>query len=145
MTKSGRTEEAMHFKPEEIPLITPQSSDGSGGCMRSIKAGELEIGFTWTKGPRDYTPLYEGLPGGVCPCDHYGYVFSGRIRARYADGTEETVGPGEAYWIPKGHVLIYEEATHHLEFNFHDQLQALMAVVLKNGLKKPAPSPEPGA
>src|SRR3546814_13760725 len=59
----------MHFKPEEIPLITPESGSGGGGCMRSIKAGEMEIGFTWTTGPRDYTPLYAGLPGGVCPCD----------------------------------------------------------------------------
>src|SRR3546814_3535365 len=65
----------MHFKPEEIPLITPESGSGGGGCMRSIKAGEMEIGFTWTTGPRDYTPLYAVLPGGVCPCDHYGYVF----------------------------------------------------------------------
>src|SRR3546814_5469684 len=87
----------MHFKPEEIPLITPESGSGGGGCMRSIKAGEMEIGFTWTTGPRDYTPLYAGLPGGVCPCDHYGYVFSGRIRARYADGSEEVIGPGEVY------------------------------------------------
>ena len=122
----------MHFKPEEIPLITPQNGSG-GGCMRSIKAGDMEIGFTWTAGPRDYTPLYAGLPGGVCPCDHYGYVFSGRIRARYADGTEEVIGPGEVYFIPRGHVLIYEAATHHLEINFHAQLRELMEVILRNG------------
>lgn len=131
----------MHFKPEEIPLVTPpesSGSSGSNGCMRSIQAGELEIGFTWTKGPRDYGALYAGLPGGVCPCDHYGYVFSGRIRARYADGTEEVIGPGEAYYIPKGHVLIYEEATHHFEVNFHQQLKELMEVVLRNGLKAQA-------
>jgi hypothetical protein len=121
----------MHFKPEEIPLITPPSSD-SGGCMRSIKAGEMEIGFTWTKGPRDYSSIYKGLPGDVCPCDHYGYVFSGRIRARYADGTEEVIGPGEVYWIPKGHVLIYEEATHHLEINNHRDLRQLMETVMRN-------------
>jgi hypothetical protein len=123
----------MHFKPEEIPLITPENS--GGGCMRSIKAGEMEIGFTWTTGPRDYTSLYEGLPGGVCPCDHYGYIFSGRICARYADGREEVIGPGEVYYIPKGHVLIYEEATHHLEINPHRELQELMAVILRNGTK----------
>jgi len=127
----------MHFKPEEIPLITPENS--GGGCMRSIKAGEMEIGFTWTTGPRDYTSLYEGLPGGVCPCDHYGYIFSGRIRARYADGREEVIGPGEVYYIPKGHVLIYEEATHHLEINPHRELQELMAVILRNGTKLKQP------
>src|SRR3546814_18677322 len=85
----------MHFKPEEIPLITPESGSGGGGCMRSIKAGEMEIGFTWTTGQSDYTPLYAGLPGGVCPFDHYGYVFSGRIRARYPARCGEAIRPGE--------------------------------------------------
>ena len=127
----------MHFKPEDIPLITPDR-DGQRGCMRSIKAGDMEIGFTWTAGPADYTSVYEGLPGGVCPCDHYGYIFSGRIRARYADGREEVIGPGEVYYIEKGHVLIYEEATHHLEINNHLQLRALMDVVMKNGAKQAA-------
>jgi hypothetical protein len=124
----------MHFKPEEVPLITPETE--GGGCMRSIKAGELEIGFTWTAGPADYSYVYEGLPGGLCPCDHYGYIFSGRIRARYEDGSEEVIGPGEVYYIPKGHVLIYEEATHHLEINYHEQLRTLMEVVLKNGARQ---------
>lgn len=131
----------MHFKLEEIPLITPPPT-ATSGCMRSIKAGEMEIGATWTAGPRDYSALYAGLPGGVCPCDHYGYVFSGRIRARYADGSEEVIGPGEVYYIPKGHVLIYEEATHHLEINFHAQLRELMEVVLRNGAQAP-PAPGP--
>jgi hypothetical protein len=123
----------MHYKLDEIPLLTPENANGS--CMRSIKAGDMEIGATWTTEPADYTALYEGLPGGVCPCEHYGYIFSGRIRARYQDGTEEVIGPGEVYWIPKGHVLIYEEATHHLEINPHKELRQLMDVVMVNGAK----------
>src|SRR6266849_6500852 len=119
----------MHFKREEIPLLT---TENSGGCMRSIKAGEMEIGFTWTDGPKDSTPFYAGLPDGLCPCDHYGYVFEGHLRARYADGSEEVVGPGEVYYIPKGHVLIYDEATHHLEINPHKELQELMKVINQN-------------
>jgi hypothetical protein len=135
----------MHFKPEEIPLISPQN--GGGGCMRSIKVGEMEIGATWTTRPADYSDVYIGLPGNVCPCDHYGYIFSGRIRARYQDGTEAVIGPGEVYWIPKGHVLIYEKATHHLEINPHKALRALMRVVMENAQRKnPALRiPEPGA
>src|SRR3546814_11502827 len=130
----------MHFKPEEIPLITPESGSGGGGCMRSIKAGEMEIGFTWTTGPRDYTPLYAGLPGGVCPCDHYGYVFSGRIRARYADGSEEVIGPGEVYWIPKGHVLVFEEATPPLEINTHRDRHAFKEMIPPNCNKHAPPA-----
>lgn len=123
----------MHFKPEEIPKITPDNE--GGGCMRSIKAGDMEIGFTWTGGPLDCTELYAGLPDGLCTCDHYGYVFSGRMRARYADGSEEVIGPGEVYYIPKGHVLLYDEATHHLEINPHEQLRELMEVIIRNGEK----------
>src|SRR3546814_13426025 len=79
--------------------------------------------------------LHDALPIFVCPCDHYGYVFAGRIRARYADGSEEVIGPGEVYWIPKGHVLIYEEATHHLEINSHRELRELMEVILRKDRK----------
>ncbi len=132
----------MHFKPEEVPLITADRTETSG-CMRSIKAGEMEIGFTWTAGPKDYTSLYAGLPGGVCPCDHYGYIFSGRMRARYEDGSEEVIGPGEVYYIPKGHVLIYEEATHHLEINNSEQLRTLMETVMRNAAKATEAAKDP--
>jgi len=117
----------MHFKKEDVPV-----RPGNDGAFRSIKAGEMEIGFTTVDRPIDCTPLYKGLPGDVCPCDHYGYVFNGSIRARYADGSEEVIGPGCVYWIPKGHVLIYDEPTVHLEINPHRQLDQLMSVVDRN-------------
>ncbi len=127
----------MHFKPEEIPLI---AGTEDGGCMRSIKAGEMEIGFTRTIAPADYSPVYEGLPGNVCPCDHYGYIFKGRIRARYQDGSEEVIGPGEIYYIPRNHVLIYEEATEHLEINNSAELRILMEAIAKNAAAKSRPA-----
>ncbi|MBH0776593.1 hypothetical protein IT779_09885 [Nocardia sp. NEAU-351] len=81
----------------------------------------MEIGYTTTAGPRDCTELYKvaGLPGGVCPCPHYGYIFSGTIRATYpgADMPDESAVAGEAYFFPAGHILIYEEATAALELN----------------------------
>jgi hypothetical protein len=120
----------MHFKPEEVPLLTPEGMQG--GCMRSIKTGEMEISFTWADGPSDSTSWYAGRPGSERSCDHYGCIISGRLRTRYADGTEETLGPGEIYYIPKGHVLIYVEATHHLEINPHRELGQLMDVNLRN-------------
>ena len=39
----------MHYKPEEIPILTPDHGNGS---MRSIKAGEMEIGANWVKAPK---------------------------------------------------------------------------------------------
>ncbi|MBO0855883.1 MAG: hypothetical protein J2P18_19205 [Nocardia sp.] len=81
----------------------------------------MEVGFTTATAAADYTELYKaaGFPGGVCQCPHYGYIFSGAVRARYP-GTgrpDEVASAGEAYFFPAGHILIYEEPTEALELN----------------------------
>lgn len=114
----------MHYRLDEIPFLTPDH--GNGSCFRSVKAGDMEIGATWVTEPIDTTEMYKGLPNDACPCEHYGYVFSGSFRIRYVDGAEEVVRAGEAYYIPKGHYFLYDEPCHHLEINPHDQLQLLM-------------------
>nr|WP_216893549.1 hypothetical protein [Nocardia alni] len=93
----------------------------------------MEVGLTRTAGPRDCTELYRvgGMPGGVCVCPHYGYIFSGTIRASYP-GTgqpDEVATTGEAYFFPAGHVLIYEEATEALEINPAFALQRCMDTI----------------
>ena len=128
----------MHYKPEEIPILTPDTGDG---CMRSIKAGNMEIGATWVRKPLDTTPYYKGLPNDACPCDHYGYVVSGSFRIRYLDGSEEKVEAGELYYIPKGHYFLYDEPCHHLEINPHEDLQRLM----KHFNAQPGRAPEPAS
>ncbi|KUH64476.1 hypothetical protein AU184_01740 [Mycolicibacterium novocastrense] len=87
----------------------------------------MEVGYT-TTGPGDHTALYQGLPGGVCPCPHYGYVFKGRIRCRFpgTDIPDEVATAGQAYFFPSGHVLIYEEDTEAFELNPAAALQTLM-------------------
>ncbi|WP_245714113.1 hypothetical protein [Nocardia vaccinii] len=110
-----------HARPEDLPPggggRWPRSAQG----FSSERWGDMEVGFTRAAGARDCTELYRagGMPGGVCPCPHYGYIFSGTIRATYP-GTgipDETATSGEAYFFPAGHVLIYEEATEALEIN----------------------------
>ena len=87
----------------------------------------MEVGYTVT-GVGDHTAVYQGLPGGVCPVPHYGYVFTGRIRCRFPDSDwpDEVAATGEAYFFPAGHVLIYEEETEALELNPAAALQTLM-------------------
>lgn len=87
----------------------------------------MEVGYT-TTGAGDHTAVYQGLPGGVCPCPHYGYVFSGLIRCHYpgTDWPDEVATAGDAYFFPAGHVLIYEEQTEALELNPAAALQTLM-------------------
>lgn len=117
----------MHYKKEEIPI-----RPGGDDSFRSVRAGDMEIGFTRADHAFDCTPMYKGLPNDMCPCDHYGYVVTGKLRARYADGTEEVISAGSVYWIPKGHWLIYEEPTTHVEINPHRELDQAMAVIMKN-------------
>lgn len=38
-----------------------------------------------------------------CQVAHVGYILSGRMCVRMADGREATVGPGDAFVVPPGH------------------------------------------
>lgn len=100
---------------------------GEGG-FRSEQWGDLEVGYTRVREPRNVSEVYEGLPGKVCPCPHYGYVFSGRIRCVYPDSDmpDEIASAGEVYFFQAGHYLVYEEPSEVLELNPAAALQRLM-------------------
>ena len=107
--------------------------------FKTVQWGDMEIGYTTVHGFLDCTESYKhgGLPGGVCPCPHYGYVFEGTLRAKYPDSDwpDEVIKAGEAYFIPSGHVLIYEEATRCLELNPAHALQMCMDAMQRSAEK----------
>ncbi|HEY6531576.1 MAG TPA: hypothetical protein VIY72_04695 [Acidimicrobiales bacterium] len=113
------------------PADLPPGGDGRwphlAGGFRSAQWGDMVVALTTTE-PLDCTPVYEGMPGGVCPCPHYGYVFSGRIRCDYvgSDWPEEVAEAGEVYFFQPGHVLHYDEPSEILEFNPAGALNLLM-------------------
>ncbi len=114
-------------RPADLPVGGGGRWPLCGSGFRSAQWGDMEIGYTVT-GAGDHTAVYQGLPGGVCPVPHYGYVFTGRIRCRFPDSDwpDEVASTGEAYFFPAGHVLIYEEETEALELNPAAALQTLM-------------------
>jgi quercetin dioxygenase-like cupin family protein len=57
----------------------------------------LEPGWRWSENVK---PI---VGTDSCQVLHTGYQVSGRLHVRLEDGTEEEVGPGEAYVIPPGH------------------------------------------
>lgn len=59
--------------------------------------------FTSIREDWDLTPLLKGLPGDSCQCPHWGYVTAGRMTVRYGD-REEVIEPGDAFYMPPGHV-----------------------------------------
>jgi hypothetical protein len=114
-------------KPQDLP-------EGSGGrwplCGYGFKSeqwGDMEVGYTVAE-PADHTLKYKGLPGGVCPCPHYGYMFKGRLRCHYPDCDlpDEVAETGDVYFFQAGHILIYEEPSEVLELNPASALQVLM-------------------
>ena len=74
-----------HCRPEDLPNgVERWPAIGSEG-FRSVQWGDMEVGYTTVHSPLDCSEQYKfgGLPGGVCPCPHYGYIFEGRLRAKY--------------------------------------------------------------
>ena len=118
--------------PVSKPQDLPQGGGGrwplcGEGGFRSVQWGDLEIGYTVTE-PGDHSPIYQGMPGALCPCPHYGYVFQGRLRCHYPDSDwpDEVAETGEVFFFQTGHVLIYEEPSEVLELNPAAALQLLM-------------------
>ena len=114
-------------KPTELPAGGGGRWPHAASGFRSVRWGDLEVGYT-TTAPLDCTLLYQGLPGGVCQCPHYGYMFNGRLRARYpgTDRPDEVATSGDVYFFPAGHVLIYDEPSEVLELNPAAALNDLM-------------------
>jgi hypothetical protein len=118
--------------PVSKPQDLPKGGDGrwplSGVGFRSVQWGDMEVGYTSVTEPVDCSGVYATLPGKVCPCPHYGYMFSGRLRCVYpgVDWPDEVAEAGDVYFFQPGHILIYEEPSEVLELNPAHVLQLLM-------------------
>jgi hypothetical protein len=115
-------------KPADLPVGGGGRWPLCGSGFKSAQWGDLEVGHTIVTEPLDCTELYATLPGGVCMCPHYGYMFSGRLRCVYPDSDwpDEVAETGDAYFFRAGHVLIYEAPSEVLELNPAAALNVLM-------------------
>ena len=53
----------------------------------------------------DSSPLYRGLPGDMCPCEHWCYLVRGELHYRFADGGAElAVTEGDGFHLRAGHL-----------------------------------------
>jgi hypothetical protein len=51
----------------------------------------------------DTTPLFQGLPGNLCQCPHWGFILRGQVTTTDAAGHQETVGANDLFYWPPGH------------------------------------------
>jgi hypothetical protein len=65
--------------------------------------GDTTVGWETYTADADLTPLFVGLPDDSCQCEHWGYVFEGKVVFHTAEGDEEFMG-GDAYFVgPRPH------------------------------------------
>lgn len=138
-----------HSRLDDLPNANTRWPNIGSTGYKTVQWGDMEVGLTTLDGPLDCTNNYVdgGLPGGVCPCPHYGYIFKGRMRAVYpgTDWPDEVIEEGEAYFIPAGHVLKYEheDGCRILELNPHHALQMCMdAMNVASGKRRGLPVEE---
>jgi hypothetical protein len=112
----------MHAAAEQIALeldvagIVTRGEDWGGQLVRHLR---LPAGA-------DFTPLFQGLPGDLCQCPHWGVIIDGSINLRYADGREETCRAGDLYYWPDGHTGWTDEGVTFIEFSPAEKLRPVL-------------------
>ncbi|HTI35419.1 MAG TPA: AraC family ligand binding domain-containing protein [Miltoncostaea sp.] len=110
------------------------SKGGDYGVVvdRAEELGEYTVSFTLFREDVDAGPLMRGLPDDRCQCPHWGYVLTGRVTIRYADGEEELVA-GDAFYLPPGHVPVsHEPGSEAVMFSPTDALRATEEAMARN-------------
>jgi cupin domain len=120
----------------DMPKVSRDSATQGGEFGPVVdRSDQLEgytVNFTSFHEDIDATPLLKGLPDDRCQCPHWGYVVSGKLTFRYADG-EEVFEAGDAFYTPPGHVPVkHEPGTEIVLFSPAEELQKTEAVMMKN-------------
>lgn len=79
----------------------------------------------------DLTEAFKGMPGESCQVPHWGYVLKGRLTYRFGDH-EEVFEPGDAFYVPPGHVPIVEAGAEYLQFSPADEYREARAALTAN-------------
>jgi hypothetical protein len=85
---------------EELPveLETP------GARRAAVEWGGLRVSLERLSA----NAVQNNIPDTRCPCPHWGFLRSGRLRVSYPDH-EELISAGDLYYAAPGHVLVVEE------------------------------------
>ena len=94
--------------------------------------GGYTVGFETYSADADLAPFFQGLPDDRCQARHWGIVLKGKLVYKYADGSEDVITAGEAYYARPGHTPVLYADTEVVEFSPSDELAQTMAKVTEN-------------
>ena len=114
-------------KDQTSTAITMEGFEG-----RYEEVDGYTIGFEAYTEDADPAPLFQGLPGDRCQCPHWGVVLKGTLIYSKADGSEDVIGAGEAYYVGPGHLPRFTAGTEIVEFSPTDEFTRTVEVVTRN-------------
>lgn len=110
---------------------TPITTENPHYIGRSAELGDFTVTFETLRSGVDPAPFFKGLPDDRCPCPHWGLVVSGRLTMRYR-GHEEIFEPGDAFYLPPGHLPFAAPNTELITFSPTAESKQVNAVMAKN-------------
>jgi hypothetical protein len=124
---------------KEVELESIQRKDApvvleaEGTELRGAEiGGGMSVTFAKMPAGADARPAFEGLPGDLCPCPHWGYMLSGRLKMVTSEG-DRVYSAGDAfYWAP-GHAPVALENCEFIDFAPTKELEAVMDHTLRGG------------
>ncbi len=96
---------------------------------RSEELDGYTVNFVTLSQDMDLAPMLAGLPGGHCPCPHWGYVFKGQLTWRFEDH-EEVFEAGDAFYVPPGHAPMAAAGSEFVQFSPSEQLAEVQAAMM---------------
>jgi hypothetical protein len=120
----------MRISKDDLPIAV--QTDGYVGSYEEM--GEYLFAFESCVSGYSMDPLVSIFPDKACPVEHWGFVFTGRVRVEYVDGTEEIFNAGDAFWVPPGHRPYMLADTQLLQVSRTSEHEALRRKFVEAGL-----------
>jgi hypothetical protein len=117
-------------KTSDDTAVQTVTMEGYEGHLHELDDYTVEFGSF--AADADPAPLFAGLPEDRCQCPHWGVVLRGKLVYRHADGSEDVIGAGEAYYARPGHLPLFFAGTELVEFSPTVQFRRTAETVLGN-------------
>ncbi len=104
----------------------PIAIEGDGVELRMREAGGMTAAFVKLRKGVDLAPALVGLPDDLCPCPHWGYLLSGRVRMKTASG-DKTYEAGDAFYWGPGHAPEALDDAEYVDFSPTEEFASVIA------------------